>query len=141
MIIHGQPLHEKCPKFFMASHSVTSIFFFTELGVLICIHQAVQFTTVGHLNLNYPSFVIWAWVNLHQDNYIRNKHKQNEGRNTFLMAKKKSKLHQLKEIGNVNEFFNTMKVVNQHFQRPINLFRWLPVSTLSSISLVAWALP
>ena len=41
----------------------------------------------------------------------------------ILDGKKEVKLHQLKEIGNVNEFFNTMKMVNQHFQRPINLFR------------------
>ena len=107
----------KLPKVLRGhSHSV-NIIFFTELGVLICIHQALQFTTIAHLDLKYPSFVIWAWVNPHQDRYIRNKHKRNEGRNIFLMAENMSKLHQLKETGIVNKFFNTMKVVNQHFQR------------------------
>ena len=47
----------------------------------------------------------------------------NEMKKHILDGKKEVKLHQLKEIGNVNEFFKTMKMVNQHFQRPINLFR------------------
>ena len=42
---------------------------------------------------------------------------------TYSWWQKRSQLHQLKEIGNANEFFNTMNMVNQHFQRPINLFR------------------
>lgn len=65
--MHKQPILWGVPAAIGLDQSMC-IFFFTKLGVLFWVHQLFHFTAITYLDFNYPSILIWAWVDLVQKN-------------------------------------------------------------------------